>query len=230
MCGEHDKLKIHLENEKLKNKNNKQNDHSAIYNDCSNLKVQIKEYKKSLSTLRSEKEVLTYQLAELVAENKKLKDKISTTFKSPDNYSMIRNENDKLKAQLKQFEDKLKEKSQKYDQLISDIRVKNREFQKKSYELEQILSQNIANNENASDNSSIKNSEIRQIQYKNYKNEEYVEEINNLNNLLRRKEKERQELIEKNANFKKEEEASQYRSALDAITDYRMDDDDKNHS
>ncbi|CAB5380762.1 unnamed protein product [Rhizophagus irregularis] len=228
MCGEHDKLKIHLENEKLKNKNSKQNNHSTIYIDNVNLKVQMKDCKKTLSILRSEKEVLTNQLAELVAENEKLKDKVSdTSSKISDNYSAIRNENDKLKAQLKQFEDKLKEKSQKYDQLISDIRVKNSEFQKKSYELEQILAQNIANNENVSDNSLIKDSEIRQIQYKDYKNEEYVKEINDLKNLLQRKEKERQELIEKNANFKKE--ASQYRSALGAITNYRIDDDDENY-
>ncbi|PKY61121.1 hypothetical protein RhiirA4_485681, partial [Rhizophagus irregularis] len=96
-----------------------------------------KEYKKTLSTLRSEKEILTNQLAELVSENEKLKDKISTS-KSPNNYLV---ENDKLKDQLKQLEDELKEKSKKYDQLISDIRVKNSEFQKKSYELEQILAQ-----------------------------------------------------------------------------------------
>ncbi|PKC06305.1 hypothetical protein RhiirA5_483170 [Rhizophagus irregularis] len=124
MCGEHDKLKIHLENEKLKNKNSKQNNHSTVYNDYSNLSI-----------LRSEKEILTNQLAELVSENEKLK--ISTS-KSPNNYLV---ENDKLKDQLKQLEDELKEKSKKYDQLISDIRVKNSEFQKKSYELEQILAQ-----------------------------------------------------------------------------------------
>ncbi|CAB5381324.1 unnamed protein product [Rhizophagus irregularis] len=204
MCGEHDKLKVHLENEKLKNKNSKQNNnHSAVYNDNSNLKVQIKEYKKSLSTLRSEKENLTNQLTELDTENKKLKDKISTSSKSPDsNYSA---ENDKLKDQFKQLEDEFKEKS-KNDQLSTDIKVKNGEisnFQNKSNELE----------------------EIRLLQKKN---EEYVEEIDNLNKSLRRKEKEKQDLIEKNSYLKKE--ASQYQSALGTMTNYRMDDDDKNHS
>ncbi|CAB5127558.1 unnamed protein product [Rhizophagus irregularis] len=202
MCGEHDKLKIHLENEKLKNKNSKQNNHSPMYTENSNLKVQNKENKKILSTLRSEKEVLTNQLAELVAENKKLKDNISTSSKSPDNYSA---ENDKLKDQLKQLEDKLKEKS-KNDQLSTNIKVKNGEisnFQNKSNELEEI------------------------IQFQK-KNDEYVKEINDLKNLLQRKEKEKQELIEKNINLKKE--ASQYQSALGTMTNYRMDDDDKNHS
>ncbi|RGB33506.1 hypothetical protein C1646_704291 [Rhizophagus diaphanus] len=204
MCGEHDKLRIQLENEKLKNKNSnsKQNTHSPIYTENSNLKVQNKENKKTLSALRSEKEVLTNQLAELVAENKKLKDKISTSSKSPDNYSA---ENNKLKDQLKQLEDKLKEKS-KNDQLSTDIRVKNGEisnFQNKSNELEEII----------------------QIQKKN---DEYVEEIKDLKNLLQRKEKEKQELIEKNINLKKE--ASQYQSALGTMTNYRRDDDDKNHS
>ncbi|PKY30004.1 hypothetical protein RhiirB3_446882 [Rhizophagus irregularis] len=84
MCNEYDKLKIHFENENLKNKN-KQNNHSLLYNEITNLKIQNKEYKKTLSTLRSEKEVLANQLAELVVENKKLKDKISTSSKSPNN-------------------------------------------------------------------------------------------------------------------------------------------------
>ncbi|CAG8440835.1 18366_t:CDS:2, partial [Rhizophagus irregularis] len=72
--------KLVAENEKLKDKN--------------------KEYKKTLSTLRSEKEVLANQLAELVVENKKLKDKISTSSKN-----------------------KLKEQS-KYDRLATDIKVR----------------------------------------------------------------------------------------------------------
>ncbi|CAB4491825.1 uncharacterized protein OCT59_009866 [Rhizophagus irregularis] len=84
MCNEYDKLKIHFENENLKNKN-KQNNHSLLYNEITNLKIQNKEYKKTLSTLRSEKEVLANQLAELVVENKKLKDKISTSSKSLNN-------------------------------------------------------------------------------------------------------------------------------------------------
>ncbi|CAB4437212.1 unnamed protein product [Rhizophagus irregularis] len=45
MCNEYDKLKIHLENENLKNKN-KQNNHSLLYNEITNLKIQNKEYKK----------------------------------------------------------------------------------------------------------------------------------------------------------------------------------------
>ncbi|RGB33508.1 hypothetical protein C1646_761657 [Rhizophagus diaphanus] len=173
MCNKHDKLKIHLENEKLKNNKlttNLSNDNN------SNLKVQIRECKKSLSILSSEKEVLTNQLAESVAENNKLKNKISTSSKVSDNYSAIRNENDRLKTQLKQFEDKFKEKS-KYDRLA---------------------------------------------------NEEYVKEINKLNNLLQKGEEEKRELIENNINLKKE--ASQYQSELGTITNYRMDDDDKNHS
>ncbi|POG64135.1 hypothetical protein GLOIN_2v1678999, partial [Rhizophagus irregularis DAOM 181602=DAOM 197198] len=117
----------------------------------------------------------------------------------------MRNENDRLKTQLKQFEVKLKEKS-KYDRLATDIKVNNGEigkFQKRPNELE----------------------EIRQI---HKKNEEYVKEINKLNNLLQKGEEEKQELIENNINLKKE--ASQYQSELGTITNYRMDDDDKNHS
>ncbi|CAB5127586.1 unnamed protein product [Rhizophagus irregularis] len=201
MCNKHDKLKFHLENEKLKNDKLTTN----LSNDNSNLKGQIREYKKSFSILSSEKEVLTNQLAESVAENNKLKNKISTSSKIPDNYSAMRNENDRLKTQLKQFEVKLKEKS-KYDRLATDIKVNNGEigkFQKRPNELE----------------------EIRQI---HKKNEEYVKEINKLNNLLQKGEEEKQELIENNINLKKE--ASQYQSELGTITNYRMDDDDKNHS
>ncbi|CAB5381320.1 unnamed protein product [Rhizophagus irregularis] len=122
-CNKHDKLKFHLENEKLKNDKLTTN----LSNDNSNLKGQIREYKKSFSILSSEKEVLTNQLAESVAENNKLKNKISTSSKIPDNYSAMRNENDRLKTQLKQFEVKLKEKS-KYDRLATDIKVNNGEI------------------------------------------------------------------------------------------------------
>uniref|UniRef100_U9TKM7 Uncharacterized protein n=1 Tax=Rhizophagus irregularis (strain DAOM 181602 / DAOM 197198 / MUCL 43194) TaxID=747089 RepID=U9TKM7_RHIID len=105
---------------------------------------QLKELRKILSTLRSDKEKLTNKFTEseknlekTLDENKKLKDKISATSKNLDNYSAIQNEN---KVQLKQFEDKLKEKS--YNQLVTDIKVKNgeiSEFQNKSNELEEII-------------------------------------------------------------------------------------------
>ncbi|CAG8702111.1 uncharacterized protein OCT59_009868 [Rhizophagus irregularis] len=202
ICKENDKLKTQLENEK----NNKQTSHSEVFAD--DKAQQLKELRKILSTLRSDKEKLTNKFTEseknlekTLDENKKLKDKISATSKNLDNYSAIQNEN---KVQLKQFEDKLKEKS--YNQLVTDIKVKNgeiSEFQNKSNELEEII----------------------QLQKKN---DEYFKEINDLKNLLLRKEKEKQELMEKNINLKKE--ASQYQSALGSITNYRMNDNDKNHS
>ncbi|GBB95716.1 hypothetical protein RclHR1_00260021 [Rhizophagus clarus] len=185
-CKENEKLKAHLENEKLKN--NKQANHSAVYNDNANLKVQLKELKKNLSTLRTDKEVLTSKFTDSDNKNKILND----------NYSTIHNENEKLKNQLKELEGKLKEKS-KYDQLTTE-KFKNGE----------IFKDGVQNNE-------VQN-----------KNEEYIKEINQFKNLLKQREKEKQDLIVKNNNLKKE--ASQYQSALGTVTNYRMDDDDKNHS
>ncbi|CAB4491823.1 unnamed protein product [Rhizophagus irregularis] len=127
ICKENDKLKTQLENEK----NNKQTSHSEVFAD--DKAQQLKELRKILSTLRSDKEKLTNKLTEseknlekTLDENKKLKDKISATSKNLDNYSEIQNEN---KVQLKQFEDKLKEKS--YNQLVTDIKVKNGEIRDK---------------------------------------------------------------------------------------------------
>ncbi|PKY54853.1 hypothetical protein RhiirA4_473898, partial [Rhizophagus irregularis] len=73
LSTENDKLKknhaaIRRENDKLeadlKLKNNKQTNDSAIYNDNSNLKVKLKELRKLVSTLNSDKEKLTYKLIE----------------------------------------------------------------------------------------------------------------------------------------------------------------------
>ncbi|GES97273.1 hypothetical protein GLOIN_2v1678993 [Rhizophagus clarus] len=123
-CNENEKLKIDLEREK---KNNKQANHSAVYNDNANLKVQLKELKKNLSTLRTDKEVLTSKLADSDTKNKILND----------NYSTIHNENERLKNQLKELEDK--EKS-KYDQSTTE-KIKNGEifkFQRKPSELDEV--------------------------------------------------------------------------------------------
>ncbi|CAB4437210.1 unnamed protein product [Rhizophagus irregularis] len=193
------------------NDNSQEND-----SEITRLQARLSKSEEDLATLRTENERLKKvqtDYVDICKENDKLKTQLeneknnkqtshSEVFADDkDNYSAIQNEN---KVQLKQFEDKLKEKS--YNQLATDIKVKNgeiSEFQSKSNELEEII----------------------QLQKKN---DEYIKEINDLKNLLQRKEKEKQELIEKNINLKKE--ASQYQSALGSITNYRMNDNDKNHS
>ncbi|PKY54858.1 hypothetical protein RhiirA4_473903, partial [Rhizophagus irregularis] len=59
MCKENDKLEAHL-----KLKNNKQTNRSVVYNDNSDPKVKPKELRKLVSSLNSDKEKLTYKLAE----------------------------------------------------------------------------------------------------------------------------------------------------------------------
>jgi hypothetical protein len=186
----------------------------------------FKESEESLKILRAEKEKhgneqtdyaenrdgnnslkeLKDDLEKILTENKTLKYEISKSYKDSDDYEAIRNENDELKELLKQSEFKFEEMSQKYDQLSSRI----------NYD-EIIKFNNNTNNE-------MKDFEIRQLQYKN---EEYIKEISNLNNLLQKMEKEKQYLVEKNIELKKE--ASQYQSALGSATNYRISDDDKNH-
>ncbi|GBB95719.1 hypothetical protein RclHR1_00260024 [Rhizophagus clarus] len=151
--------------------------------------------------LHSEIKVLKTDYTTKCNENAALNAEIEKLKKVQIDYTAKCNENEKLKNQLKELEDKLKEKS-KYDQLITE-KIKNGEifkFQKKSNELEEFQK----------------------------KNEEYVKEINEFKILLKQREKEKQDLIEKIISLKKE--ASQYQSALNTTTNYQMNDDDKNHS
>ncbi|GBB95718.1 hypothetical protein RclHR1_00260023 [Rhizophagus clarus] len=182
ICNENIKLKVQLENL------------SALRAENKKLKSEQKGYSNEINKLRA-------QLESLSIENENFK-KVQTDYKA------ICNENNNLKTRLKQSDDKLKEKFQKHDPLISDIRVKNSELQNNPYELENVLN-----------NLSINDSEIRQFPNKNEEYVESVKEINQLENLLQKKDKEKQDLIEKKNKLEKEE------SQLGTITNYRMDED-----
>ncbi|CAB4437367.1 unnamed protein product [Rhizophagus irregularis] len=173
-----------------------------------------KQSEESLLTLRAEKDYGNNPLKEfkdnldkILAENETLKDEVSKSSKNSDDYETIRDENNELKKSLETL-------SQKYDQLSS--RIKYDELN----ELEQNLAQSSTNNEMKDS----KDSELRHLQIKN---EEYSREISDLNNLLQKMEKEKYRLIEKNIELKKE--ASQYQSALGSATNFRINDDDRNH-
>lgn len=219
----HDRVENKQLKDELKNSN--------LEND--KLKTQLKEisekYKqseKSLITLRAEKENhrneqtdyaygnnslngLKDSLEKILTENKTLKGKIS---KSSDDYETIRDENNELKKSLATLSNKLEKLSQNYEQLSSKVKC------------DELIVLELAQSSTNNETKDSKDSEIRRLQIKN---EEYSREISDLNNLLQKMEKEKFHLVEKNIELKKE--ASQYQSELGSATNYRINDDDRNH-
>jgi hypothetical protein len=161
-------------------------------------------YKKSeenLKALSTEYQRLNNEYNNCLNENNDLKDQLSS----------LRTDNKKLRnGQKNDFNEINKLKVHLESLSIEDERLKKVQT---DYEA-------MCNEDDKLKAQPKKSNEIEEIR----KNEEYVKEINNLTKLLQKKEKEKQDLIEKNTKLK-----SRYESELNSVINFPIID-DKNHS
>ena len=239
--SEENLTKSRIENENLNEYSKIPNNELMLRNENSELKEKLKEifekYKQSeenLTTLHIENEKLTNQIDEyskipnnefmLLNENSELKEKLKEISKKYEENLLIfyigikhtYNENSKLREELKEISEKHKQSEEN----LTTSHIENEKFKKLTLDFIGKNARNkilVKENEGIISSQSQKDFEIQELQQKHEK------EIEDLKNLLNKREKENQDLAEKNAELKTE--ASQYRSALGRVKNFRMNDD-----